>query len=337
VLCILKPGQFKTVRWANKVKNHYLSRGYQFTFKDDCFIVPAEDLAPSSKQLVTVICDQCGRDFEAKFLSYSERHRHNIADYCRSCRTQKIHDSNKDKRAHRYFEQAMKVCSDYGYQLITDKTEYTDCHMTVDFMYPKHGVQTMLLQNLCRGHECFYCSYEKRGRAKRFSADEVEAIINSYNGNILLNKNDYTSTHCVNLQVLCGLCGQNVFMTCLGSYQSSPAKCCHRCSSWQSSGERDVEDYLRARQINYQRSKKFNDCADKRPLPFDFYLPDYRMIIEFDGGQHFFPAFGEKAYEYTKKHDQMKNEYAIMNDLSIIRIPYYDQGNIKHILDRYLT
>ena len=32
---------------------------------------------------------------------------------------------------------------------------------------------------------------------------------------------------------------------------------------------------------------KFNDCKFKKPLPFDFYLPEYNMCIEFDGEQHF--------------------------------------------------
>ena len=42
--------------------------------------------------------------------------------------------------------------------------------------------------------------------------------------------------------------------------------------------------------IEFKKEKKFKDCKDKYQLPFDFYLPQYNLCIEFDGEQHFNPS-----------------------------------------------
>ena len=39
--------------------------------------------------------------------------------------------------------------------------------------------------------------------------------------------------------------------------------------------------------INYIREKRFKDCKNIKPLPFDFYLPEKNICIEYDGEHHF--------------------------------------------------
>jgi very-short-patch-repair endonuclease len=74
------------------------------------------------------------------------------------------------------------------------------------------------------------------------------------------------------------------------------------------------------------RSKK-----DKRgALRCDFYLPDHKVIIEFDGQQHFEPIrFGNQteeeaitAYHVGVENDERKNKWAKENDHHMIRIRY---------------
>lgn len=48
-----------------------------------------------------------------------------------------------------------------------------------------------------------------------------------------------------------------------------------------SHGEICVQKYLDSNNINYITQQKFDDCRDKLPLPFDFYLPDYNVCIEY--------------------------------------------------------
>lgn len=117
---------------------------------------------------------------------------------------------------------------------------------------------------------------------------------------------------------------------------------CPRCAS--SKGEKSIGGYLESNNIEFISEYKFEECKVKRPLPFDFYLPGYNLLIEYDGEQHFEPkTFGgisdDKAklnFKRTKKHDKIKNTYCIKNNIKLVRIPYWDFDNIDQILDEVL-
>ena len=84
----------------------------------------------------------------------------------------------------------------------------------------------------------------------------------------------------------------------------------------------------------------FSGCKDKQELPFDFYIPAINMLIEFDGPQHdapvqFYGTTKERAeivFEYTKKHDNMKNNFCEREGYFLFRIKYKDLKNIDSIL-----
>lgn len=132
---------------------------------------------------------------------------------------------------------------------------------------------------------------------------------------------------------------------------------CHRCKSiWidkpilvknrgclgcdTNTSESLIGDILQKFGIKYKRQYTFDDCVDKRKLPFDYFLLDYNIICEYDGEQHFYPiSFGchseEEAYKkflYTQRHDKIKNNYCECNNISMIRIPYWEKSNIEEYL-----
>lgn len=53
-----------------------------------------------------------------------------------------------------------------------------------------------------------------------------------------------------------------------------------------------IRKYLSVHKINYLAEHKFEDCIGigGKHLRFDFYLPEYNTIIEYDGQQHFMPS-----------------------------------------------
>ena len=73
--------------------------------------------------------------------------------------------------------------------------------------------------------------------------------------------------------------------------------------------------------ISYIREKWFDDCRGEtgRVLPFDFFLPDYNTIIEFDGEQHFTPKFNKETFEATVKNDKIKNDFCLTKNIKLIR------------------
>jgi hypothetical protein len=82
--------------------------------------------------------------------------------------------------------------------------------------------------------------------------------------------------------------------------------------------------FLDTKEIKYEQEKKFLDCKDKLPLPFDFFISP-NICIEMDGIQHGKPIDffgGVKAFEELKKRDQIKNNYCKENNIILFRIKY---------------
>jgi very-short-patch-repair endonuclease len=87
--------------------------------------------------------------------------------------------------------------------------------------------------------------------------------------------------------------------------------------------------------INFNPQKRFDDCRDKYTLPFDFYLPDYNLIIEIMGEQHERPVNyfgGEEAFKKCIKHEKMKRDYLKANNINILDIWYYDFDKMEELI-----
>lgn len=113
---------------------------------------------------------------------------------------------------------------------------------------------------------------------------------------------------------------------------------CPTCTS--SKGEIRVKQFLDNKKIVYITQKTFDDCVYKEKLRFDFYLPTYNILIEYDGEQHFRPVdfanrgleWANKVFEYNQIKDKIKNDYCKDNNIKLIRIPYWNFDNIETIL-----
>ncbi|SER92982.1 hypothetical protein SAMN04487944_11315 [Gracilibacillus ureilyticus] len=102
-----------------------------------------------------------------------------------------------------------------------------------------------------------------------------------------------------------------------------------------------IRNEMEMRNWPYQQQYRFEDCRDRYTLPFDFAVMDngeVKFLIEFDGQMHYHPIEfygGEDAYKDRVKKDQMKDVYCKINDLPFLRIPYYKQKEIPHLLDLF--
>ena len=104
---------------------------------------------------------------------------------------------------------------------------------------------------------------------------------------------------------------------------------CPHCND-KSIGEKMIAVWLDNNGIQYERQKVFDDCRYKKPLPFDFYLPNSNILIEYNGIQHYKPIeyFGGKnKFESQIKRDNIKREYCQQNDILLFEIPYYSDLN----------
>ena len=98
-------------------------------------------------------------------------------------------------------------------------------------------------------------------------------------------------------------------------------------------GEREIALWLEDHEIPFEREWTDHDIRGENPrarLRFDFLIPDQKVFIEFDGQQHYEPVtFGrmseneaEEALERTQTNDRLKDEWALSNGYTMLRVRY---------------
>lgn len=104
-------------------------------------------------------------------------------------------------------------------------------------------------------------------------------------------------------------------------------------------GERLIKAYLDDNKIKYEKEKYFDTCKNINKLPFDFYLPEYKICIEYDGELHYKSndKFGGiERLNRSKKHDKIKTKWCKENDIKLLRIKYLKKNKISKILSNFL-
>lgn len=104
---------------------------------------------------------------------------------------------------------------------------------------------------------------------------------------------------------------------------------CPKCAAYHN--EQKLFDILNKLGYDVEPQKHFKDCKDKHTLPFDAYVKELNLLIEYDGEQHYIPIrrgnmSDEQAKEnlrLTQKHDHIKDKYCrdkknIINSNSIL-------------------
>ena len=138
-------------------------------------------------------------------------------------------------------------------------------------------------------------------------------------------------------------CGNDNFITTSHHLISGNTK---SCGCLKSIGESKIAILLSENNIKFIQQQKFDDAIyndTKGQMRFDFYLPDYNRLIEFDGNQHYEANGGwstENNLALVQQRDKAKNEYALSNNIPLVRIPYWERDKITLEMimsDKYLV
>ena len=137
----------------------------------------------------------------------------------------------------------------------------------------------------------------------------------------------------------CNNCG-NIYLQAPKEHVGARKQGCPICS--QSHGEKFIQNYLDKYNIPYIPQRKFNDLKDKALLSYDFHLPEQKVLIEYQGIQHFESvSFGSNSTDLTnqKYHDKLKREYAKKNDYTLLEPTYKldTQDKVNNYLDKHLN
>ena len=330
---MLAENQFVDLKWNAKIRKWYENKGYCFTKNGDVFKVRVEDLSPGSHTKVKVICDYCGREI---YVVWKDYRKYNYSKYaCAHCRQTKTSEKYIEERRQSLYNRAIEFCSKKDYVLLTDKNDIVNSKSLVTYNCPKHGTFTTTIYALVLHHGCSDCQYESTSKANILSPENVYHRIKD-NGGTLLNKEDYSGWSVTNLKIICPVCHQHYYVTSLSQFLRNPDMVCKECSKVKSLGERKISQYLEENNIEFIAEHRFVDCRDINPLPFDFYIPNYNICIEYQGEQHDRPVDffgGKKAFTIRKKHDEIKEKYCEQNNIHLVTIHYSNYKNLINVLN----
>ena len=211
-------------------------------------------------------------------------------------------------------EEFIRRCkSIYGTNYIYDETEYTKMENKVKIICPKHGEQLINYYNLLNGQGCYHCGRETTAFKNTITNEEFIKRGKEIFGD------EYTYEH---LDMYNRDEEGKVIVTCKkhGNFKITPDNFFHSvgcpiCA--ESNLEGEMRRFLEENKIKFESYKKFEWLGKQH---IDFYLPEYDVGIECQGGQHFKPVGifgGEDAFIKTISLDIKKRKLCKENGVKL--------------------
>lgn len=297
---------------------------------------------------VEIISEKTPQNAHEKFKLFCNIHKREFehswnttknGQYCPLCGIEN-HSGNGLKHN---IEKIKELAKKYNITILDDV--YINNEMPLAFVCNNHidkGIQYKSWGGIITTkHSCNYCASESIIRSNSVTHEEfLNRFKTCFNYNRLNLVGKYKDCKS-KIKVECKKCGHKFHLRPDHILRGIGCPDCKITSL----GEEIIKYFLKSKNINYEREYRYEDCIDIKPLPFDFYLPNYNYCIEFDGKQHFEPRDfsnnkSEKSaiekFKLIQYHDEIKNNYCKTNDIKLIRIPYWEVKNIKDILIKEL-
>ena len=261
-------------------------------------------------------CNKHSYNYDRLVNSMLDKRRGNL---CPMCAKENKIKNRTGKTSLKTPEQYLKECKEKGYDLPIEK--YINNYTAINHRCIKGHIYPQTPNVHLQGHGCPYC-----------------LIVNLDNYKIVWDKlnldKPIDNTYIDNKHKMKFICSKN------HTYYQYPNQHkfygCPVCK--ESKGEKFIRNYLEENHIKYVPQKKFKDLKDKTYLSYDFYLPDYKILIEYQGIQHYQSEDyfgGKKQFELQNKHDNLKREYAKNNNYKLLELKY--TLDTQELVDRYLS
>lgn len=231
---------------------------------------------------------------------------------CPKCRNEKF--SMEERLGKEEFLERCKMI--HGDRYDYSKADYVNYKTKVTVICREHGEFMITPGNHLVGSKgCQKCAGNTRMDKEEFARKAMTVHGSRY---------DYSEVRYVNnktkVKIICKEHGE--FFTTPHSHLSLK-RGCRLCK--ESRGEAEIAAWLDEHGIRYERQKTFDGCRNIHVLPFDFYLPDYNLLIEYQGIQHFNECFYSNksgSLELRRKLDDIKRKYCTDNGILLLEIPY---------------
>lgn len=232
-------------------------------------------------------------------------------------------------KTQKFIDKAVKI---HGYKFNYSLVDYKKAKEPIVIICEYHGPFTQFPNSHLCGQGCPSCrSFLISSKTTQTTVQFLQKAINKHGNKVNYSLVNYLGSQC-NIDIICNTHG--IFKQTPNSHLMGQG--CPRCKN--SYGENYIENFLNSENINFISQKKFEGCINfksKRKLPFDFYLPDYNICIEFQGEQHYKPVDrfgGVKEFFNIKERDKIKKDYCIRNSISYIELNKYNIEKIRDII-----
>ena len=281
---------------------------------------------------------ECGNTFETTFYKFKTRNKRQ----CNECSRKKV--SNNMKLSYEEVKKFIEVDSNSGCRLLSKEYKSANDKLLIQCKCGNtFKVKWNHFKNSCQ-RQCPKCGQEKTANARRLDNEYVKNYIEKYGCKLLSKYKNYDTK--IKIQCKCGNTFETLFCI-FKDYDVHECKMCREKNKSTSKGETKIEQWLINNNIKYKTQYTFDDCKHTRKLRFDFAIlnknDEVKMLIEFDGKQHFgigmFSDDTEKMleeYQILKQSDNDKNEYCFKNCIPLLRIPYSKYNKLNEILERNL-
>ena len=237
-------------------------------------------------------------------------------------------------KAKHTFEEVKNYFESCGYTLLEDT--YINANTRMKYQCPHHPTKELYIRysDLRHGVRCPYCSKVGRKTYEDIK-DEFEA-----RGYILVSsKDEYVNTHSM-LRYICPKHPNEI--NTISYYNFYNGEGCPHCRI--SKGEKKIKQWLNEQNIKFEQQYRFDNLKDKRKLSYDFWLPAFNLLIEYQGEFHDGTINKINSCLQTKdelisqqQRDNLKRQYAKEHDYQLIEIWYWDFDNIESILEKELS
>jgi len=290
------------------------------------------------KHSKTKVCIICPKDGHGEF--WQKPNNHTQGQGCPTCGL----ENSREKKASTKEKFIKMACEVHGDKYDYSKVEYVNAQTKVCIICSKHdhGEFWQTPSNHLSGKGCPNCGIEDKSKKLTSSKEDFIKKARKVHG----DKYDYSKVQYVNNHT-------KVYIICPkhGEFWQTPndhlkGAACPKCNL--SHLERSVMNYLDENGITYDYQKRFK-WLGKQSL--DFYLPDYKVGIECQGEQHFFPVdFASKGVELACKQfdklikrDKRKKALCEKNGIKLLyfgNVPNYDtflgevvHDDVQHLID----
>jgi len=239
-----------------------------------------------------------------------------------------------------FIQEAIKI---HGNTYDYSKCNYKVAKSHVIIICKKHGEFEQYPDTHLSGNGCNDCGNEKIGDKRRNSIEKVKNILIKKRGANRFEYPHLSIEYKSNRSLITIKC--NIHNKFFKQTVTDHERCggCEDCK-FKSHGEELIMLILKDKKIKYIHNWNKHDCyLDKGKAKFDFYLPEIKKVIEFDGEQHFSPiqfsgmSMHKAVIEFQKrkKFDLIKNKWCKKNKLPLLRIKHNENIHLK--LKSYLN